>query len=45
MKNNLISETSLNEQKALDLQLIGAVKNPRGEAQDENGLTQPLLDY
>ena len=42
MKNNFISATSLNEQKALDLQLIEAVENPRGEAQDENGLTQTV---
>ncbi len=44
MKNNPISAAPSAAQQALDLQLIRAVKNPRGEAQDENGLTQTVAE-
>ena len=37
-------ENSSASQESLDLLLITAVKNPRGEAQDENGLTQTVAE-
>jgi len=44
MKNTPTSAISPDAQQSLDLQLIEAVRNPRGEAQYENGLAQTVAE-
>ena len=44
MKNTPTSVASPTSQEALNSLLITAARNPRGEAQDENGRTQTVAE-